>query len=297
MTTVQDLGRPGYRSGGITAGGAADAAAAEVANRIVGNPPTDAVLEVTLLGPTIRFDQDTIVAAMGADFPGLPSRRPVQIRAGEIRPLGHATAGCRGYLALSGGVLVPPVLGSRSTHLSAGFGGLHGRQLKAGDRLRTGTLPSVRLEDRWSLSPALLPLPPRTCRLRMLPAHDGSACSDLLSQSFTVSARSDRMGLRLEGRAIVATGDGVSRAVVPGTLQLPADGQPILLLVDAQTIGGYPVLGHVISADLRHAAQLRPGDRIRFEPTTLDEAHRAFRQLRGTLDRLADLLTSRCGPG
>lgn len=297
LASVQDLGRPGYRSDGITTGGAADAAAAEVANLLVGNPPTAAVLEATLLGPTIRFEQDTIVAMAGAEFPGLPSLRPVRITAGEVRCLGHATSGCRCCVAVAGGLLVPPVLGSRSTHLTAGFGGLAGRPLAAGDRIAFGAAGTWQPEDRWSLSPALLPLPPRPCRLRFLPASNAAACRDLVAESFRVTARSDRMGLRLAGRPLEATGDGVSRAVLPGTLQLPADGQPILLLADAQTIGGYPVLGHVISADLRHAAQLRPGDTVCFEQTTLDEAHRAFRRLRGTLDQVTGLIASRSTPG
>ena len=293
MTTVQDLGRGDHRASGVTVGGAADPAAAVAANLLVGNPPGAAVLELSLTGPVLRFPHDVVLALTGGTFSGLPGWRPVRIAAGTTIDCGHATRGCRGYLAVAGGIDVPPVLGSRSTHLAAGFGGLAGRPLLPGDRLPIDEPPPLPADFRFSLSPALLPLPTSPARLRLIPQAERPREAIPWGEAFRVSARSNRMGLRLEGPPLPSAGSGVSRGVVPGTVQVPPDGQPILLGTDCQTIGGYPVLGHVISADLRLAAQLRPGEHVSFEPATLDEAHAAWRQRAATLDALARTLEAR----
>lgn len=293
MTSVQDLGRVGHRASGVTVGGAADPAAAIAANLLVGNPPDAAVLELTLTGPVLRFPQDTLVALTGGSFSGLPGWRPVHVPAGTTIDLGHATHGCRGYLAVAGGIDVPFVLGSRSTHLAAGFGGLAGRPLIAGDRLPIGKPPPLPADVRFSLSPALLPLPTSPARLRLIPQPGLARGAVPWGEAFQVLARSNRMGLRLAGPALSCAGSGISRGVVPGTVQVPPDGQPILLGADCQTIGGYPVLGHVISADLRLAAQLRPGERVCFEPATLAEAHAAWRERAALLETLAGTLEAR----
>ena len=293
LTSVQDLGRPGYRSCGVTPGGAADPAAAAIANRLVGNPPDAALLEITLAGPTLRIDRDARIALTGARFPGLDSWRPHEVAAGSTLTLGHATHGCRGYLAIAGGLEVPRVLGSRSTHLAAGFGGLAGRPLIAGDQLAVGPCPTPATDARWSLSPDLLPLPEQPTRLRFLPTGFASPETICCGVPYEVTARSNRMGLRLSGPAINAAGDGISKAVLPGTVQLPPDGQPILLLGDCQTIGGYPVVGHVASVDLRLAAQLRPGESVLFEPSTLAEAQSAWHQQQRALARIATCITDR----
>lgn len=300
MTSVQDLGRCGHRAAGVTPGGAADPAAAIAANLLAGNPPDAAVLEFTLTGPTLHFPGETVVALGGGEFSGFPTWRPVQIPADTTLAVGHALRGCRGYLAVAGGIDVPALLGSRSTHLAAGFGGLAGRPLAAGDRLRLGPAPPPPADFRFRLSSALLPLPSTPARLRLIPEPGLAANAIPWGQLYRVSARSDRMGLRLEGAGVRGVGDGVSRGVVPGTVQVPPDGQPILLGADCQTIGGYPVLGHVITADLRLAAQLRPGDRLCFEPATLAEAHTAWRERAAILaeltDTLADRRQTRLGP-
>jgi len=293
MTSVQDLGRVGHRVSGVTVGGAADPAAAIAANLLVGNPPDTAVLELTLTGPSLRFPQDTLVALTGGSFSGLPGWRPVHVPAGTTIDLGHATHGCRGYLAIAGGVAVPLVLGSRSTHLAAGFGGLAGRPLIAGDDLPIGPPPPPPADFRFSLSPALLPLPATPARLRLIPEPGLAQAAVPWGDPFRVSARSNRMGLRLEGPPVACAGSGISAGVVPGTVQVPPDGQPILLGADCQTIGGYPVLGHVISADLRLAAQLRPGEHVCFEPATLAEAHAAWRERAAALETLAGTLGAR----
>jgi len=281
MTTVQDLGRPGQRAAGVPSGGAADPLSARLANLIVGNPDSAAVLEFTLLGPSLRFEADTIIGLAGATIASQPTLRPLRVRAGETLTLGHVATGCRGYLAIAGGVDLPPVLGSRATYLPAGFGGLAGRPLVTGDQLATGSVPAIPTSLNWRLDSSLAPLPPpgSPCRLRFIPAAGNIASlNSLTTAPLPVTASSDRMGLRLQGSLPALPAAGVSRAVLPGTIQLPPDGSPILLLADAQTIGGYAILGQVIAADLPLAGQLRPGAAIQFEPTTIAEAHRLLRQ-------------------
>jgi KipI family sensor histidine kinase inhibitor len=280
-TTIQDLGRPGHRAEGVPLSGAVDPPALRLANMLVGNPEGAAALECTLLGPELRFEHDALVAVAGADFPGLPPRRAVRIAAGSSIALGHARTGCRGYLAIAGGVAAPFEMGSRSTFVAAAFGGLAGRPLAAGDRLPVGPA------DRHSGS-AVEPVaadhavaavgPARPGELRIIPAAEAGAIPRAVwEHEYRVSSRSDRMGVRLEGAPIPSPGDGiVSVPVLPGTVQIPPDGMPIVLLADAQTIGGYPVLGQVIAADLPSAGQLRPGDTVRWKRVTLEEAHQAY---------------------
>jgi antagonist of KipI len=287
LATVQDLGRAGYRSAGVPSGGAADAAAAMIANLAVGNPAEAAVIEWTLAGPVIRCDRDVTVALCGSDE--LPCGRPLAVPAGQRLVVGRA-AGCRGYLAIAGGIDLPRVLGSRGTCLPASFGGVAGRPLAAGDRLPLG-LTTARLgAGRWWVDPELTALPGRLCRLRYLPTRGMPA----VAGEYRVSPQSDRMGLRLEGPPCATSRQARSVAVLPGTLQLPPDGRPILLGCDALTIGGYPVLGQVIEVDLRLAAQLRPGAAVRFEPTSLDEAHRLRHRQAADMAKLAEALAEKC---
>lgn len=284
FTTIQDLGRPGYRASGVPLSGAADRVSLAVANSLVGNPPGAAAIECTLLGPTLRFDQAAMVALAGAAFPGLPGGRAIRVTAGTELALGHVTAGCRGYLAVAGGIDVPEVLGSRSTFVPAGLGGFAGRVLRAGDRLAVGESGAVTASGG-------LPLQLDTVRrprvLRVVPGEHADWFSDAAwGQTFRTSSRSNRMGVRLDGQPLAAA-EGVDRAaagslrsipVFPGAVQVPPDGGPIILLADAQTIGGYPVFGHVITADLPVAAQLRPGDEVCWQPVSLAEAQAAVRE-------------------
>jgi len=284
FTTVQDLGRPGHRAAGVPLSGGADRVALRLANLLVGNPEDAAVIECTLLGPTLRFERDAVVAVAGGEFPGLPGGVATRVAAGTEIALGHATAGCRGALAVAGGIDVPPVLESRSTLVVAGLGGFAGRPLRAGDRLAVGdgrlqtcsTAGIAREADLQSAKDG----PPAV--LRIIPGeHADAFAGQARSRLFRASRRSDRMGLRLDGAAVTgaAAFAGLpSVAVFPGTVQVPPDGQPIVLLADAQTIGGYPVLGQVIAADLFRAAQLRPGEEVRFEAVSLAEAHAALRE-------------------
>jgi len=287
FSTIQDLGRPGHRAGGVPLSGAADPVSLRLANLLVGNPEGAAAIECTLVGPTLRFDRDAVVACVGASFPGLPGGRAVRVAAGGELAFGHATAGCRGYLAVAGGIDVEPLIGSRSTLVPAGLGGCFGRPLAAGDDLAVGEPHSSpadprRVADAWRSAGAGLRQPRSdrgACVLRIVPAaRPERFARDVWSRSFRTSSRSDRMGVRLEGDPLDAPrADQPSEAVFPGTVQVPPDGRPIVLLADAQTIGGYPVLGQVVAADLPLAAQLRPGDEVVWRTVTIDEAHAALR--------------------
>jgi antagonist of KipI len=274
FTTVQDLGRRGHRAEGVPLAGAADPLAARVANLLVGNDDDAAVLEFTLVGPDLTFLHDSVIAIGGGEFGDVPRWRPIEVRAGETVKLGAARSGCRGYLAAAGGLAVSRVLGSRSTYVRAGLGGFQGRVLRDGDVL---PVPPVRRHfgDHWRIDERILPHYSSAPTLRFVPgAHAGQFDAHALDGSFKISTQSDRMGVRLIGPALArkAMRDLVSSPVAPGTVQVPPDGQPILLLADAQTIGGYPQIAHVISVDLPLVAQLRPGDTVRFRGVTHPEA-------------------------
>ena len=283
FTTVQDLGRRGHRAAGVPLSGAADSVSLRLANLLVGNPEDAAGIECTLLGPTLRFDRDATVAVAGAVFPGLPADRAVRVTAGTEIALGHATSGCRGFLTVAGGIDVPTLLGSRSTLVAAGLGGYAGRPLKAGDRLAVGDAADMCTESHRAIESAAAELSTvrRPCVVRVIPGEQADMAGEALwSRSFRASSRSDRMGLRLDGEPLpCASHDGSMKsvAVFPGTVQLPPDGQPIVLLADAKTIGGYPVVGQVIETDLPLAAQLRPGEEVRLQPVTIAEARDALR--------------------
>jgi len=275
LTTVQDLGRTGHRAAGVPLCGAMDSFALRVANLLVGNPENIPGIEFTLAGPELVFVEDALVAITGGDFGALPQWRPVPVRSGERVKLGNARRGCRGYLAVAGGFTIAPVLGSCSTFLRGGFGGWKGRALRDGDVLEAADCDR-RITGQWRMDERILPAYSAAPELRIVPGtHSDDFGGDIFSGTFEVSPQSDRMGVRLKGPVLVrhATGEVASATVAPGTIQVPPDGQPIVLMADAQTIGGYPQIGHVISVDLPLVAQLRPGDTVRFRKVTLAEAH------------------------
>jgi KipI family sensor histidine kinase inhibitor len=275
FTTVQDLGRTGHRAQGVVLSGAVDAFAMRLANLVVGNAESAAGLEFTLVGPELKFLHDTVVALGGADFGVLPRWRPVRIRAGTQLKFGAAQHGYRGYLALAGGLDVAPVLGSRSTYVRAGFGGLAGRPLREGDILPVPDVPRI-LGDHWRIDERIVPPYSREPTVRVVRgAQADEFGAEFHSTRYTVTPQADRMGVRLRGPALVraSTRELLSSPVAPGTVQVPPDGEPIALLADAQTIGGYPQIAHVIAVDLPLVAQLRPGDALRFREVTLEEAH------------------------
>lgn len=273
LTTVQDLGRTGYLAEGICPSGAMDIPAARAANALVGNAPGAAVLEMTLQGITARFEADACIALAGADMPAtldgvpMPRYQAVLARAGAVLACGFAASGCRAYLAVSGGIAVPPVLGSRSTHVRASLGGHEGRALRAGDLLPVGPCRGA-LPIGKGMQPPPAPPDPLTIRVTDGPQRGlftRAEMQALLAAEFRVSPQSDRMGIRLDSPPLrfAAPVDIISDCVPPGAVQLPASGQPIILLADRQTTGGYAKPCVVIAADLPLLAQARPGTRLR----------------------------------
>ena len=278
QTSVQAGPRTGLRHLGVGSGGALDRFSWRVGNALLGNGEDAACLEFTLRGPGLRFPDGAWIALTGADVDAfadgvpVPGWRAVALPAGSTLTLDACRRGARGMLAVAGGLEVPTVLGSASTDLRAGFGGLDGRVLRTGDTLRArGPAPAVRTlsaDPGWiDPRPDLDLDPDRPARIRLLPGPDALATPTPWRRSFRVAATSNRQGLRLEGSHLEVrdAGERLSSPVIEGSVQLPPDGQPIVLLADAQTIGGYPCIGHVVRADLPRLAQLRPGERLQFE--------------------------------
>jgi antagonist of KipI len=291
LTSVQDLGRTGFREFGVSLGGALDSFGLRVANLLVGNDEGAAGLEITLGGLQLRFEDERVVAWCGGDFDVrigsrvLPTGHAGSVSAGEKLKIGAPQAGCRSWLSISGGIYVEPVLGSRSTDLRAGFGGFEGRSLRDGDVLSLDMWPGSPTPatgvSSWTAPHDWVSPAKSKPTLRFIRGVDWFRFNDVTIQRFTdqdfaVSPDSDRMGVRLEGPELkrVDESDLISEAVAPGTIQVPPSGKPILLLGDCQTIGGYPKMAHVITVDLGVAAQLRAGDRVRFSEVSLADAHR-----------------------
>lgn len=282
LDLVMDLGRPGFRAQGVPEGGAADAMALVLANRLVGNPDNAASLEILLCGPKIRFPAGARIALTGAAMPmQVNGKRFVPGRVVEVSPggeveLGVAENGLRAYLAVGGGIQAPPIVGSRATFLPGGFGGWQGRALRPGDVLPVGEPGASR---RGVLSEAAS----RPGPLRILPGPQLSGFADaalhnLTAFEFCVGTDSNRLGLRLAGPALnYLGGELASQAVLPGAIQIPPDGQPIILGWDGPVTGGYPVIAGVIAADLPRLAQLRPGEKVGFAFVTGEEACDAWR--------------------
>ncbi len=303
LDTIQDRGRPHHRHLGVPEGGAADSWSHAVANLLAGNDPAAAALEMTIVGPRMRALADITVALAGADLgarvePGnrpLAPGRSVRLRAGdELVAAGRAAGGrgARAYLAVAGGIDVPVVLGSRSTCRAGSFGGVDGRPLRPGDVIHGGE-PGGEPVDAWPAEPIAPHIADRdgTVVLRLI-AHAGAgAARRVVGRRWTVTPASDRMGLRLDGDATPSEQPEVtSHGVVRGTVQVPPDGRPIVLLADHQPTGGYPVAGVVIAADLPALGQLAPGDGVRFVLVDLVEARAALEAQRAAWAATLDLL-------
>jgi biotin-dependent carboxylase-like uncharacterized protein len=286
LVTVQDLGRPGLGRFGVSPGGAMDPLALRVANRLVGNPDGAPALELTGPGAELRFLAAGSFALAGADLGAELDGQPVapgqthRAGPGAILRCPRRVRGARAVLALAGGIEGPPVLGSASADLDAGLGGgrlARGQRLAVGAPAAPGPAPELGFayDDPF--------------RLRYVAAADpdlspGTATA-FAGAAYRISDRSNRTGYRLTGAplTVAAAADRLSAPIAPGTIQLPPDGQPILLMADRQTIGGYPILGHLIAADRPKAAQLWPGDEVRFLPVSLDEARAAANLLAAAL--------------
>lgn len=297
LTTVQDEGRFGFQKVGVTSSGALDRKAMETANILVGNAPGEAVLEMTLFGASLEFTDANTIAVTGGDFEPklngspLPPYTAVAVGAGSTLTFGIAKSGCRAYVAFAGGLDVPVVMGSKSTNLKCGIGGYRGRKLAAGDEIPftkpESDLPFPRLRQ-------LQPEPyPEILTLRVVPGPQDDAFTEtgirtFFSEIYTVTNKSDRMGSTLDGPAVeFKTGaDIISDGIPLGAVQIPANGKPIVMLADHQTTGGYTKIGTVITPDLSAFAQRKPGERVRFEPISIQEAQKLCRKERKALKKL-----------
>lgn len=293
LTTVQDLGRPGHLRVGIPASGPMDREAFLLANRLVGNPDGAAGLECTLIGTRVEFTDERLVAITGADMAPtvngspVPAWQALRVHAGDVLRLGPARSGVRAYLAVAGGIDTPPVLGSRATYVRGRLGGLQGRALSKGDRLPLGRARAAR---------------PRRMRSERVPAYGGEpelavvlgpqddrftpkGIAALFEGPYQMLPQSDRMGARLQGPFIEHTRghDIISDGVALGGIQVIGEGQPIVLLADRQSTGGYTKIGTVCSFDIGRLAQVKPGGRLRFRRVTVAEAHAMLRQSLRTL--------------
>jgi biotin-dependent carboxylase-like uncharacterized protein len=303
LSTIQDLGRVGYQHLGVVVGGAMDPWSHRMANLLVGNDEQEATLEVTLMGPSLKFDVTTLLAICGADLAprigdtALPMGRPVLVRGGSQIDFGRRRTGARAYLAVRGGYQVAPVLHSKSTYVRGAFGGLDGRALRKGDEIATGACnpddcyPQLARALSESAAPfvahpAALVAPHADSALQIVrviagqqwDAYTEEAQAQLVGGDFRIGVQSDRMGYRLEGQTLALRSplEMISEAVCFGTIQVPPDGDAIILMADRQTTGGYPKIASVISVDLPLLAQMMPHQALGFTLVTLDEAQQLY---------------------
>jgi biotin-dependent carboxylase-like uncharacterized protein len=285
QTTVQDLGREGFGPIGVSPSGAADAISLRLGNRLVTNDEAAAGLEMMLLGGTFTFPEGAIVALAGSDFgANLDGARLEVGTSMEVRPdqtirLGPTSSGARCYLCVQGGIAVAPFLRSASTHVLSGLGGFEGRPLRKGDVVRIGSAAKTKPFRKRTIAPqASQHLFDRNV-LRVTPGPQvdrfpESSVRSFYGGTYRVGEQSNRMGLRLEGAAVVQSrvNSMITEGVPLGAIQVPAGGSPIIIFVEQQTTGGYPKIANVIAADLHRVGQLRPRDEIRFEQVTFDQA-------------------------
>ena len=304
LTTLQDMGRYGHQREGIITSGAMDTFACRVANLLAGNAEDEAVLEITLTGPTIRFTEDQLIALTGADLsPEMDGERvamwrPFFVKKGCVLSFGAHLSGCRAYLAVSGGFDLPRLMGSYATYLQAGIGGYQGRALKAGDLIpchpptpagmalfsqATTSEGFSFLAANWTPDPQLYPAYNPNPTIRAIKGPEYERFSEVSqgqvwTERFQVSAQSDRMGYRLQGVSLYLSEEAelISTAVTFGTVQVPPEGTPIVLMADHQTTGGYPRILQVVRVDLPILAQVVPGQTIGFEEVSLEEAQQLY---------------------
>ena len=311
--TIQDAGRTGYQKFGVVVGGAMDSFSHRVANLLVGNEGPEATVEMSLVGPRLLFEQDAVISICGgnlqpeiADIP-VPMWKPVFIRKGSELVFGAAVAGSRAYLAVAGGIDVPVIMNSRSTYVKAKIGGLEGRALRKGDVLpianSTGIPASIkqRLKTQeasfrapdWQIATTLLPnlsnrYVIRVMRGKQYDLFDEQSQNDFWNKSFTVSSLSDRMGYRINGPSLTLKKqtEMISEAVTYGSIQVPADGNPIILAADRQTTGGYPKIGQISSINFTKLAQAKAGDQLTFNEVTITESQKLMAMQEMNLKKL-----------
>jgi antagonist of KipI len=287
LTTIQDEGRWGLQARGVPVAGPMDPVSHRLANALVGNTRDAATLEITLVGPELEFDDERIVTVTGAAFDlwldgkPMPHNAAFTAAAGSRLRFGERRLGARAYFGVAGGIAVPPTLGSRATHLISAMGGIGGRALRAGDRLPLGN--AIGLPVAATPPAPIVLLPNRHARIRVRPGPQAEyfasdALDTLQSAAYVIAGNSDRMGFRLEGPRLShwRGADIISDATPLGVLQVPASGQPILLMADRQTTGGYPKIATVVTADIPIVGQLGPSDTIAFTVCTPREAAAAL---------------------
>lgn len=289
LTTLQDLGRRGFQKLGVPVNGAMDERAHRLANALVGNPPGHATLEVTLMGPTLRFAADAVVAVTGADLDAringepLPQNKATAVTAGSELAFGRRRTGVRAYIAVRGGYDVEPVMGSASLFARGGYGGFAGRALAKGDAIRLNdpsTAAASTIDSALAAFGAEVladeAAPIRVIAGREWPRFNADSQSAFQQASFRLTPQSDRMGFRLEGPKLelAQACQMESEALGFGAIQVPADGNPIVLMADRQTTGGYPKIAQVCAVDLPRLAQKMPGESVKFRLIGIDDAQR-----------------------
>lgn len=302
FTTIQDDGRYGYQSLGVPVSGAMDTYSHRIANLLVGNRMDAAVLEMTLIGPELYVENETIISICGANLSPkingafVPMWTSLRVKSGDVLSFGSYVTGARTYIAVAGEFVIPHVFGSQSTETKTKIGGYYGRPLEKRDTLYKNQVGINHQHKRRTLKPDEIPTYSQEITVRViLGPHleffsEKSIC-ELFTGSYTVSSQSDRMGYRLVGPKLVHTKQVNlrSEATMFGSIQVPASGEPIILMADRQTTGGYPIIGTVISVDLPLLAQAVPGTNLKFKETTVEEAQALFRQ-RETWFRLLEKL-------
>lgn len=306
MTTVQDLGRTGYQSQGFSVAGVMDVRSFKIANLLLDNPENEAVLEFTLIGPTLEFTSATIIAITGGDFQPTINGEPapmysaIYMNKGDILKFGSARTGSRGYIAFSSYLEVPVVMGSRCTNLKSKLGGFKGRKLQAGDYL------NFRIKRRYlpfflsrKLEPENFDQDSTTLRVVMGPQDNKfskQGIETFLTSEYTVTSEFDRMGCRLDGAYIAPkeTSDIISDGIAFGSIQVPAHGKPIILLADRQTTGGYAKIATVASVDIPKIVQRKTDHKIRFEAITVQEAQELYLKEQKELDKMRKLIHKPC---
>ena len=306
LTTVQDLGRTGYQSQGFSVAGVMDVRSFKIANLLLDNPENEAVLEFTLIGPTLQFTSETIIAITGGDFQPTVNGKPcpmytaVYMNRGDILKFSSARTGTRGYIAFSSYLDIPVVMGSRCTNLKSGIGGYKGRKLKDEDyigfRIKRRYLPhflsrTLDLDEFDAEEETLrVVLGPQDYRFSK------QGIKTFLSESYTISSEFDRMGCRLEGPYIASKemGDMISDGIAYGSIQVPSHGKPIILLSDRQTTGGYPKIATVASVDIPKLVQRKTDHKIRFVAITVQEAQKLYLEQEDEFLKMRNIIHTPC---
>lgn len=314
LTTVQDDGRFGYQKHGVIVSGAMDMYSMKLGNIAVGNKPSEGVLEITLVGPSLKIEKNNLISITGANLSPtindekVPMGRPIFIKEDSILKFGRCISGCRAYLSIAGGFKLPTVMNSKSTYLRGNLGGKDGRALRKDDILEVGSKSSLSLNiikkleishkknnfiyPSWYLHKAIYEGTGqeivRVFEDRQFKGISEKSINDFFSQEFTVNTKSDRMGYRLNGPKIELKKslEMISEEVSFGTIQVPPDGDPIILLADRATAGGYPKICHVASVDLSKLVQLKPSDNVSFKKITLKEAEKLYLEREEYIEKL-----------